>query len=104
MQRGTQFDAAADNLIFLELDDRRDDFNLRFRPGAFTNHILEGAVILGATIRIAGAVFGNGADVDLAGADGFGPTHGDAEKVRVAEWNIGNRDFAFVRSGRLVEL
>src|SRR3984885_2365413 len=104
MQRSAQFDAAADDLVFLELDDRRDDIDLRFRARAFANHVLEGAVILGAAVRIAGAVFGDRADVDRVRALGFGPAHGHAEKMRVAERDVGDWNFADVWCGRRVEL
>src|ERR1700722_4041465 len=108
MQRSAQFDAAANDLVFLQLDDRRDDVDFGFGARAFANHVLEGAVILGAAIGIAGAVFGNCADVDRIGADGFGPAHGDAQKVRITERNVGDGNFAGARvgvgSGRRVEL
>src|ERR1700685_804520 len=104
MQRGAQFDAAADDLAFLQLNDRSDDVDLRFRARDFANHILEGAVILGAAVGIAGAVFGDRTDVDRIGADGFGPADGDGKKMRVAEWDVGDGNFASVRSGWRVEL
>src|ERR1700722_20049681 len=104
MQRGAQFDAAPDDLAFLQLDDRRDDVDLRFRARAFANRVLKGAVILGTAVGIAGAVFGDCTDIDRIGADGFGPADGDGKKMRVAEWDVGDRNIASVRSGWRVEL
>src|SRR5579871_1316311 len=98
MQRSVQFDATPDDLIFPEFDHRSDDFDSRFGTRALANHVLKGAVILGTAIGIPGTVFGHRADVDFAGPDGFGPAHGDAEKMRVAERHVSDRDLAAARA------
>src|SRR4051812_20329243 len=104
MQRSPQFDSTADDLVLLELDDRSDDFDLRFGARAFTNHILKGSVIFGAAIGIAGTVFGDGTDVDRVGANGFGPAHRDGKKVRVAKRDVSDWDVAAIRTGRRMQL
>src|ERR1700722_13675402 len=99
MQRGAQFDAAPDDLVFLQLDDGRDDIDLRFGARAFANHVLERAVVFGATVGIAGAVFGDSADVNRIGADGFGPADRDGKEMGVAEWHVSDGNVAGVWSG-----
>src|SRR5580700_8706868 len=42
-------------------------------------------VVFGATVWIAGTVFGYGTDVDFVGVDSLGPTDGDAKEVGVAK-------------------
>src|ERR1700744_5037904 len=96
MQRGAQFDAAANDLILFELDDRSDDVDLSFGARTFADDVLEGGVILGPAVGVAGAVFGDSADEYLVSACGFGPAYGDAEEVGVAERNVGDGDFAHV--------
>src|SRR5207253_1951823 len=46
---------------------------------------------LGPAVRVAGGVFGDGADVDARPADDFGPARRGREQVRVAEGDIAGR-------------
>src|SRR5262249_56796427 len=73
---------------FTELDDRRDDLDLRLRLRPDVNRPLERFVVFGTAIGIARTVFGDRADVDSVGADDLGPARGDREQVRVPERDI----------------
>src|SRR5215469_2767477 len=97
-----QFESAADNLAFLQANHRRDDFDLRFgaRPAAY--QFPERFVIFGPTIGIPRTVLGDRADIKRARAGRFGPTDTNAQKMRVAERNVGHRDGAFSRRTQLI--
>src|SRR4029077_1363916 len=75
MQRGPELDAAPNDLALLQRDHRSDNFDSCFRACTGANQFLKCPVILGPAVRVAGAILGNGADVDNSGTDGFRPTH-----------------------------
>ena len=59
-----------------------------FVPGF--DDFVEGSIILRPAIGIAGTVGLDGADINLFRSQDLGPTDRDGEKMRVAEWDIGN--------------
>src|SRR5882724_2359899 len=100
MQRRAQFDAPPDDLAFLQSDDRRYDFDLRFRPRAHADQLLEHAVVLRPAIRIAGAVFCYCAYVNRPGSNRFRPAHRHGKKMRISKGNVGYGNRAAMRAGR----
>src|SRR5438046_4266871 len=100
MQRGTQFDASPDNLAFLQRDDRRNDFDLRFRPRAHADQLLERTVILRATVRITGAVFRHRSYINRSCANRLRPAHRHRKKMRIPERDVGYRNRVAARPGR----
>src|SRR5437660_6980525 len=99
MQRGTQFDASPDNLAFLQRDDRRNDFDLRFRPRAQADQLLERTVILRATVRIAGAVFRHRSYINRSCANRLRPAHRHGKKMRIPERDVGYGNRVAARAG-----
>src|SRR3954464_10614572 len=89
LQGRTQLQAAADDLSLAECDERRGDSDVRCF-GADLDQLVEGVVVLGAAIRVAGAVLRYGADVDLFRAQHLGPTYRSRKKMSVAERDIGD--------------
>src|SRR6202158_5371593 len=75
MQRSPELDASPNDLALLQFDDRGDDFDVRFWPCANLHQFLKCPVILGPTVRVAGAILGNRANVHSLRADGFSPTN-----------------------------
>src|SRR5260370_34451117 len=98
MQWRAQFDAPPDDLAFFQRDDRRHDFNLRFRPRPHTDQFLEHPVVFWPAIRIAGAVLRHRADVNRAGADGLRPAHCHGTKMRIPKRHIRYRNCAPLRT------
>ncbi len=92
MKRRAQFQSAADDLAFLKSDNRCDDFDFRFRPRPPANQLLKRFVIFGSAIRISRTVFGDRSDVKRTRAGRFRPTDADAQKMGVAERNVGYRN------------
>src|SRR5712692_524214 len=99
MQRRTQLDAPPDDLAFSQLDDWRDDFDLRFRPRSHANQFLKYAVVFLPAVRIPGAVFGHRPDVNGPRADGLRPAHRNRKKMRVPKGNVSHGDRAAVWPG-----
>src|SRR3954468_8721062 len=89
LQGRTQLQSAADDLSLAECDERRGDSDVRCF-GAHTNELVEGVVVLGAAVRVAGAVLRDRADINLFRAQHLGPTYRSGKKMRVAERNVGN--------------
>src|SRR5258708_11325546 len=88
MQWRAQFAALLHNFTLLHADHGSDDFNVRFRTRSRANEFLKNAIVLRAAIRIAGAVFRNGADVHSLSADCLRPAYGHGQKMGVAKWNV----------------
>src|SRR5436305_7710504 len=59
-----QLEATADDLSLAECDERRGDCDVR-GLGADADNQVESVIVLGAAIRVAGAVLRDRADVDL---------------------------------------
>src|SRR5450755_3427804 len=93
MEGSAELEAFANDSAFLEGDNRGDDFDAGFRARADANQFLESAIIFRAAIGIAGAVFGDCADVDGVSADDFGPTDGHGKKMGVAKGHVGDGNF-----------
>src|SRR5713226_9988340 len=93
MQRRAQFDAPPDDLTLLQCDDRRYDFDLRFRPRPRADQFLENPVIFRPAIRIPGTVFRHRPDVNRSRADRFPPAYRHGKKMRIPKRNVryGNR-------------
>src|SRR6267142_3120968 len=88
MQWRAQFDAPLDDLTLFQSDDRRYDFDLRFRPRPHADQFLEHLVVFRPAVRIAGAVFRYRSDVDRSRADRFRPANRHGEKMRIAKGNV----------------
>ena len=82
-------------------DERRHDLDGAFLCARPRITWLKASIIVGRRIGIAGAVRLDGADVTLFRAQDLGPTDRDGEEMRVAEWDVGDRDScnARVRGG-----
>src|SRR6516164_5633529 len=94
MQRCAQVESPPDDFALLHADYRSHHFNLRFGLCAYADQLLKHAVILRPAIRVPGAVFLHGADVNRSCADGLGPAHRRAQKVSIAEGHVGYGDGA----------
>src|SRR4051812_41345889 len=74
LQGRTKLQSAADDLSLAECDERRGDSDVR----GFCTHaddLVEGVIVLGAAIGVAGAVLRDRADVDLLRPQHLGPTY-----------------------------
>src|SRR5262249_26038967 len=87
-ERRAELGAEPHYFAFAEVNDWRDNLDLRLRLRADVNAPLERFVVFGTAIGIARTVFGDRADVDSVGADDLGPARGDREQVRVPERDI----------------
>ncbi len=97
-RRALQFQTEPDDLHLLEGDERSLDVDVAFF-GSGLDEAIEGGVVLGTAVGIAGAVLGDGADEDVVGAEDLGPTDGDGEEMGVAEGNVGDGDVRAPISG-----
>src|SRR5271165_4464283 len=71
------------------MDEGGRDFDVSLaRAGA--NDLLEGFIVRGAAVGIAGAVLLDGADEDGSGPQHLGPTDGCGQKVGIAKRHIGD--------------
>jgi hypothetical protein len=69
--------------------------------GSRRDELVEGLVVRRPAVRISGAVLLHGANVYQRGSEHLGPAHGDREKVRVAERDVGDGHLrANLRPGR----
>src|SRR5579871_5249037 len=93
MQRGTQLDALANDFAFSERDDGCLYLDVCLRARAHADEFLKDAIVFGAAIGIAGAVFGDGADINGMSAKDLGPAYGDGKKMGVAKRDVGHGDF-----------
>src|SRR3974390_648121 len=102
MQRCAQVESPPHDFALLHADYRSHHFNPRFGLCASANQLLKHAVIFRPAIRIPGAVFLHGADVNRTCADGLGPAHRGAQKVSIAEGHVGYGDGARPRLHQLI--
>src|SRR5262252_5192490 len=93
MQRSAELAGLAHDLAFLQRDHGSDDFDLRLWARAYANQFLKDPVVLRAAIGITGTILRHCANINGASADGFGPTHGDGKKMRVAKRHVGDGNF-----------
>src|SRR5215470_12738429 len=96
MQRSAKFDGLANDFVFLERDHWRTDLDVGLMTRSHMNQLLKHPVILRTAIRIAGTVFGNGADINSVSPDGFSPAHSHGKKMRVAKRHVGYGNFTAV--------
>ena len=85
-----------DNLGFFQGDERSDDLNSAVFSspvfGSLLDDLVEGFVICGAAVGIAGAVLLDGTDVDLRSAEDFGPADGNGEEMGITEGDVSDGD------------
>src|SRR5579885_3692935 len=77
----------------MHCNQRRHDFDLSLLGPSFDD-LIEGAIVLWATVRISGTVRLHGADIDLSRINNFRPTYCSRKKMGVAKWNIRDRNLA----------
>ena len=89
MERCGQFKGKPHDLALTHLDERGDNFDFPV-AGTGADELLEGFVIGGTAVGIAGAVLLNGTDNDFLRVEDFCPADRCGEEMRVAERNVGN--------------
>ena len=94
MQWGPELDSAPNDFALLQRDHRRDNFDSCFRACTGANQFLKCPVIFGPAVRVAGAVLGNGADINSFRANGLRPAHCYGEKMGVAKRHVGYGNLA----------
>jgi len=95
MERRRQFKAELNDLAFSHMDEGCEYLDGAV-AGAGSDELLEGLVVGGAAVGIAGAILLDGPDDDVGGAEDFGPADGGGEEVGVAEGDVGDGDgFAY---------
>src|SRR5437763_10350209 len=100
MEWRVQFKAQPHNFNLTQMNEWGDDFYCSvFRAGL--NHAVEGFIIGGTAVGIAGAVLFDGADNNFLRSQNLGPAHRGGQEMRVAKGNVGDRNIvAHGMSGR----
>ena len=92
VKRGAQFHAEPDDLVLLEVDDRREDPDAGRRARAGIDGPRECVTERLRTVGVSGSVFFNGAQIHTRCADGFGPGDTETEEERISEGHIRDGD------------
>src|SRR6266404_5899192 len=91
LQGRPQVEATANDLSLAKCDERSRDLDASLF-GADADDLVEGLVVLGAAVGVAGAILRDRADVDLGCSQNLCPTYRRGEEMRVAEGDVGDGD------------
>ena len=91
MERRAQFNPEPDDLVLAEVNERGDHTDAAVAR-ARADELVEGFVVGGSAVGVAGAVLLDGADEHLCGAENFRPTDRGGKEVRIAERDVGDGD------------
>ena len=92
MEGSVEFNSETDDLALFHVDEWGFDADEAF-PGPLADEGVEGVVVGGTAVGVAGGVLLDCADDDGFRTEDLCPAYGGGEEVSVAEGNVGDWDF-----------